>query len=241
MKNCKKCGKEFNPIKKQQYCSIECRTKVRNEKRKKRPIIFNCLICGNEFLQKRRDNLVCSSLCGRKLWVKNNPDKSDSCDRGVNRKKRFIKWRENNRDKIRATKQRYKSKRRLKDIKFKLNELIGNSVRSSIKDKGFKKWSLILGYDIDVLKNHLEKTLPKNISWDIYLKNSTEFHIDHIIPISAYSFDSYNDEDFKKCWNYRNLRIISRSDNLIKFNSIEKELIKKYNIEDLLPKDFILL
>ena len=40
----------------------------------------------------------------------------------------------------------------------------------------------------------------------------------------------------KKCWNYRNLRIITISENSKKRDKIDFGLIKQYNIEDLLPK-----
>jgi DNA-directed RNA polymerase subunit RPC12/RpoP len=238
MKKCKKCEKEFKTTGyNNHYCSKECRIKVKNENRRKSPQNFKCIICGVEFIQKRKDNLVCSSLCSQKLWVKNNPEKNWNRKNGEQAKKRIKKWRTENMDKIRSIKKRYKEKRRLNDIKFKLNELIGNSIRLSIKDKGFKKWSLILNYDVETLKNHLKKTLPKDVTWEIYLKSNNEFHIDHIIPISAYKFESYNDEEFKKCWNYRNLRIISKKENLTKLSKIEIELIKKYDIKDLLPNN----
>jgi hypothetical protein len=235
MKNCKRCGKEFIGANQKRYCSEECLINDKNEKRRKSPLKTNCLICGNEFIQKRKDNLTCSSTCTQKLWVKNNPEKNWDRHNGEQAKKRFKNWREDNRNKLRATKKRYKNKKRKNNINFKLNELVGNAIRLSIKDKGFNKWSKILGYDVEILKNHLEKTLPKNVNWEIYLKSNNEFHIDHIIPIAAYKFESYNDDDFKKCWNYRNLRIISKNENLTKLATIKMELIKKYNIEDLLP------
>jgi hypothetical protein len=238
MKICKRCNNEFEGATQKRYCSKECSVADKNEKRRKSPQILKCVICEKEFVQKRKDNLTCSLVCGRKLWIKNNPEKSANCDKGINRKKRFEKWRENNRDKLRKTKQKYKANRRKKDVNFKINELIGNSIRSSVRNKGFKKWSEILGYDIETLKVHLEKTLPKNITWEIYLKSNNEFHIDHIVPISAYNFNTYEDEDFKKCWNYRNLRIISKKENLTKLSNIKMELIEKFNIKDLLPKDF---
>jgi len=240
MKKCKNCGKEIVAIGNKQYCNYKCQNDARNIRKRKSTKIYKCEICGKEFTQKRKDNVTCSKVCGRKLWVKNNPEKSDKCDKGINRHNRYVKWRENNRDKTRAIKQRYKAKRRLEDVNFKLNELIGNAIRLSVQDKGFRKWSSILGYSVETLKIHLESTLQEGITWEVYLKNSNKFHIDHIIPISAYSFNSCNDIEFKKCWNYRNLRIITYKENLEKLSSVQPELIKKYEIEDLLPKDIVL-
>ena len=74
---------------------------------------------------------------------------------------------------------------RLEDVNFKLNELIGNAIRLSIQDKGFKKWSLVLGYSIETLKNHLESTLQEGITWETYLKNSKKFHL-YITVMNGY-------------------------------------------------------
>jgi hypothetical protein len=50
------------------------------------------------------------------------------------------------------------------------------------------------------------------MTWDNY----GEWHIDHIIPISAFNFNSPEDFDFKRCWALKNLRPIWAHDNLIK-------------------------
>lgn len=82
---------------------------------------------------------------------------------------------------------------------------------------------------------------------DDYLTNTTDktlFHIDHIIPKKYYEPYLLFDEDnkptkecttaIKKCWNYRNLRILPATDNMIKSDVLDYDLVNKYKIRDLL-------
>ena len=55
---------------------------------------------------------------------------------------------------------------------------------------------------------------------DVEYKATKKYHIDHIIPVSAYDFSI--ESDIKKCWNPRNLRIISAKENMIKKNNAVK-------------------
>lgn len=49
-------------------------------------------------------------------------------------------------------------------------------------------------------------------------------------------FESAEDEEFKQCWNIRNLRLLEKNENLKKGGKLDLNLIKEYNIEDLLPR-----
>lgn len=235
-KTCQFCDKKFSLITNKKFCDSICRNDSKNLKRKKEEINFNCLICETSFIQKRKDNKTCSNACTQKLWIKNNPDKNYERYNSEEAKKSKKRWLSNNKEKIRIIKQRYKKKRRNSDIKFKLNELMGNAIRQSIKDKSFIKWGKIVGYDIETLIQHLEKKFEDNMTWEKYFKGG--YHIDHIIPISLYNFKRKENSEFKKCWNYRNLRIIKGKKNLEKLNKIDLSLIEKFNIKDLLPKNF---
>lgn len=61
-----------------------------------------------------------------------------------------------------------------------------------------------------------------------------DINLDHLIPISAYNASNRN--DIKKCWNPENMRFIKKLENEKKHNKIDMELIKKHNIEHLLPE-----
>ena len=56
-----------------------------------------------------------------------------------------------------------------------------------------------------------------------------------LIPVDLFEFEDFDDE-FKKCWNLKNLRFLEGDKNLNKKNKLDKSLIIEYNIENLLPK-----
>ena len=54
----------------------------------------------------------------------------------------------------------------------------------------------MVGYTSLNLKEHLEKQFNDGMNWDNY----GEWHIDHIKPISSFTFETCDDEQFKECW-----------------------------------------
>ncbi len=121
-----------------------------------------------------------------------------------------------------------------KDDRFRLSQNFSRRVRYTI-NKNENRWFDIVGYSIDDLLKRMSETLPDGFSMNDY---GSKLHIDHIIPITAYSFSSYEDEDFKKCWNLRNLRLLESSKNISKSNDFDISLVEEYNIFDLLPESF---
>ena len=75
------------------------------------------------------------------------------------------------------------------------------------------------------MQEHLNST--KKPDW------GDDLHIDHIIPSSL--FDHTNEEETKKCWNWRNLRYLPAEENKNKKDKLDMDLVKSYGIEDLLP------
>jgi hypothetical protein len=55
------------------------------------------------------------------------------------------------------------------------------------------------------------------MSWDNY----GEWHVDHIIPVSA--FDQTDPEQQKECWNYLNTQPLWAKDNMAKGSTIPTE------------------
>ena len=72
----------------------------------------------------------------------------------------------------------------------------------------------MLDYTFDELYNHFESqfTEENGYSWD----NMSEWHIDHIRPVSSFNFDSIDHPDFKKCWALNNLQPLWAVDNMSK-------------------------
>lgn len=80
-----------------------------------------------------------------------------------------------------------------------------------------------IGCSKEELVAHLNKTKPDT---------DEPLHIDHIIPKSLYNL---TEQDLTKCWNYRNLRLITAEENLRKHDALYMDLVKIHKIQDLLP------
>ena len=96
---------------------------------------------------------------------------------------------------------------------------IARSVRSRIrrflKSKNVTKRNKtfdIVGCTPQFLKEYLETQFTDGMSWD----NRSEWHIDHIIPLSSVKTE---DELYKLC-HYKNLQPLWAEDNLKKSNKI---------------------
>lgn len=126
-------------------------------------------------------------------------------------------------------------KMRETNIKFNITQRISMQIHYILKkSKNNISWRKFVNYNADILKNHLESTISNKYSWSNFLDGSLQ--IDHIIPVSAYKFESYEDIEFKKCWSLKNLRLIEAKKNRQKYNKVDWALIKKYNLFDILPK-----
>lgn len=68
-----------------------------------------------------------------------------------------------------------------------------------------------------------EKQFIDGMSWGNHgkcNKGNTTWHIDHIIPKSAFNITSVDDFDFKRCWALSNLRPMWGVDNCRKSKSV---------------------
>jgi len=68
----------------------------------------------------------------------------------------------------------------------------------------------LLGCTPEYWKDYLEQRFKEGMSWDNY----GEWHIDHIVPCSA--FDLTKDEDQKKCFHYTNTQPLWAEENMKK-------------------------
>lgn len=102
---------------------------------------------------------------------------------------------------------------------YRLRMNLRTVVRNAILGNGYDKKSNtfdIIGCDVDTVKCHLESKFIDGMSWE----NKSEWHIDHIIPLSS----AINEEELILLCHYTNLQPLWATDNLIKSN--------KYNEED---------
>ena len=146
--------------------------------------------------------------------------------------KKNIKYYYTNKKKIRQQATNHKKTRLKNDPIFRLKEIISNLFRITLKNQLIKKTKRFFKYTEIHIDEYIKNFKQSNYWDDFY--NGDNIHIDHLIPISAYDFNNPN--EIKKCWNPRNLRLLPAKENLSKNNIIDLNLIRKYNIIDLLPE-----
>ncbi len=138
-----------------------------------------------------------------------------------------------NKDKIQKYGNDYIKDKYKTNLFFKINSIISKSINRGIKNiKEGKSWKDILPYTVNELMNHLESKFEKDMSWENYGKDG--WHIDHVIPISLFKYNSYNHPAFKACWSLKNLQPMWCDENYSKGNRITiteeiKELLDRVN------------
>jgi hypothetical protein len=98
--------------------------------------------------------------------------------------------------------------------RFRLRTRFGNAITDTLR-RGSRRagWQAILGYTIDDLRRHLERQFLQGMTW---ANHGPIWHIDHIVPVAFFSFETIECQDFKTCFALANLRPLWRADNLAK-------------------------
>ena len=121
-----------------------------------------------------------------------------------------------NRKKALNTSYIYVKNKRLNNNIFALSGRIRSRLNESLRKNGYTKRSKtheIIGCSWEFLKGYIEQQFLKGMTWE----NRSEWHIDHIIPISS----AKTEEDVIKLNHYTNLRPLWAADNLRKSNKLE--------------------
>jgi hypothetical protein len=128
-------------------------------------------------------------------------------------------WRDRNREMVRESRRRARAKYRA-TAKGHLHLSIGSTLRGALSagTKGKRRTFAVLGYSVEDLMTHLEEQFSPGMSWENYGRYG--WHVDHVIPISAFNFESPDDIDFKRAWALSNLRPLWAEDNHIKSNKL---------------------
>ena len=104
-------------------------------------------------------------------------------------------------------------------ISARLNIRMRQGLRRSLgKKKAERTWESLVDFNSQELKRHLEAQFISGMSWEKF--KDAEIHIDHIVPLSSFTFDSTDDPEFKRAWSLTNLRPMWAKDNLSKGSEI---------------------
>lgn len=173
-----------------------------------------------------------------KRWQEENPEKIKEIRRAIKQRNRTKilsklkdkywsdpdvsreKQRKKRRDNPELTKEqnRRSNTKRYSDPKFRVENAIRNGIRGEIRrgSKKKRKTFALLGYSPAEMFVHLERQFTDGMSWENY----GEWHIDHVIPLSAFNYETPDDIDFARAWGLENLRPMWAKENMQKGSKI---------------------
>jgi len=105
--------------------------------------------------------------------------------------------------------------RRKVDLGFRLQEIVRSKVHRMLKgiDTSYKS---LIGCSEEILKKWLEFQFDGQMTWD---NLGTYWHIDHILPINKFDFDSPRAKFI--CFNWKNLQPLPAFDNMSKSDDLQ--------------------
>jgi hypothetical protein len=224
-RNCKLCFKQYREANKEKLVAYREANKEKAKEYQKQYREANKEKCAEKRKQYYQDNKeqVCEKA---KQYHEANKEKRKQYNQ--ENKEKIAEWgrqyREKNKEQINK---RFRNRRK-NDEQYRIRCCLSRTLLHTLNKIGKTKKASVLAYigcPIEDLVFHLDST--KNPEW------GDDLHIDHIIPSSL--FDHTNEEEVKKCWNWRNLRYLPAEENLIKGGTLDMDLVKSYGIEDLLP------
>lgn len=103
----------------------------------------------------------------------------------------------------------------------KLDGVISRGIHGALKGKkNGRAWESLVGYDINDLMRHIERQFQPGMSWDNH--GQYGWHLDHIVPRTAFNYETPEDMDFQRCWALDNLQPLWWRDNLSKGAKLTK-------------------
>lgn len=216
--------------------------------------IVSCIICQKEFYTKSTGK-ICSDECKKKYRSSKNFEYHKKNKKRINEnarlrytnnkdyyrerdKKRYHKLRSDDKPKRkflnlseeekRIRRNRLRRERYANDNIYSIKTRLRSQLNKRLRQLDLRKNSSLesyLGCDLKNFMKHIESNFKEGMSWE----NRSEWHIDHIVPISrANSLD-----DLKLLSHFSNLqpmwakKNISKS-NILGFHNVKGRLVKKY-------------
>lgn len=224
MKKCSICNEtknieDFNKDKSRadgfQYKCRQCNREVGRKYYKNNKEEINAK--GKEYRETERGKEIMS------IWRKNNKEKEK-------------KYRKDNKEKISIRHKKYaqtekgkesirrSSVKRYSTLKGKISISISTGIYKSLNGKkNGRHWETLVGYKLPEFMDHMESLFEPWMSWSNYgrpKKGERRWSIDHVLPISSFNFNSYDDKEFKECWALENLQPLCFIENTIKYNKV---------------------
>lgn len=124
-------------------------------------------------------------------------------------------------EELREKKKKYLMRRRHTDPQYRLRMNLKNRLWHALCSRGIRKNGTyteeIIGCSISFLKQQLESQFQTGMSWDNY----GVWVVDHIIPDSSFPYNSVDDPECRKCWNWENLQPLWEWENRVKSNRLD--------------------
>jgi len=198
LKHCTKCGLT-KPL-----------VEFHKDKQQKDGRARYCAICRRAYARQRPPR--------RETWRKRNPlvdaewqasDYRRNKDR-IDAQKSA--WLAANRETVRE-RQRLLMRRRRTDPKLKLESNVSRAVNRALRGtKGRQPSFEILGFTVVDLTSHLERQFTAGMDW----ANYGRWHVDHVIPLTSFVYESPSDPEFRAAWALSNLRPLWATENISK-------------------------
>ena len=195
---CGYCRETFIRDRNREYCSPQCAGHVGVERKRAR-------------LYKKHDSKLKTCAMCKKTLSRSSFCRNKTAFDGLNC------WCNQCSQKYRKDHPEYHNTKAIKLKKqtptYRISHHMRSLINRSLKDgKRGRSWEDIVGYNIDTLKQHLKKRFKSGMSFHNY----GEWHIDHIIPISAHNYEKTCDNDFNRCWSLENLQPLWAQENFSK-------------------------
>lgn len=129
------------------------------------------------------------------------------------------KWAIEHRDAILESSRKNRLKGR-DNPKIRLRHSMSNRMYESLRcNKHNRSWETLVGFNMQMLRDHLEKQFKSGMTWENY---GSFWSLDHKIPVSVFNFDCPENIDFKKCWSLENLQPLYKKENIVKHAKIDR-------------------
>jgi len=152
-----------------------------------------------------------------KRWLEENKEHKKQKDKAYreDHKQQYI---ENHRKWVHENYQKMKEEGGEKFVAYKLKSNIGRRIREILGQEKSERCVDYVGCSINELRTHIESTFLDGMNWENY---GSGWHIDHIIPCSA--FNMLDENDRLACFYYKNLQALWAVDNIRKSDSYNPE------------------